>query len=290
MLRKTLTITLLAAATLINGAWTQLGLFAANVPSHFNGAKRIDNIAYGEASLQKLSLHIPPSATESTPAPVLVFFHGGRWSDGYKEQYKFVSNAFVQEGYIVALADYRKYPDVKFPAFVEDAAAALAWVHNNIDEYDGDTARLYLAGHSSGAHMAALVATDPQYLAAHDLNRDIIVGFAGLSGPYAFVPEEPDLKDMFGPPERYPLMRAPNYVDGGQPPMLLLHGLDDETVVLKNAEKLRDAIEGEGGQVTLKTYEGINHIETVGSLMWFWSYKAPVKEDMLEFFQQAKAK
>ena len=290
MLRKTLTITLLAAATLINGACTQVGLFAANVPSHFNGAKRIDNIAYGEAPLQKLSLHIPPSATESTPAPVLVFFHGGRWSDGYKEQYKFVSDAFVQEGYIVALADYRKYPDVKFPAFVEDAAAALAWVHNNIGEYHGDTARLYLAGHSSGAHMAALVATDPQYLGAHDLNRDIIAGFAGLSGPYAFVPEEPDLKDMFGPPERYPLMRAPNYVDGGQPPMLLLHGLDDETVVLKNAEKLRDAIEGEGGQVTLKTYEGIDHIETVGSLMWFWSYKAPVKEDMLEFFQQAKAK
>ncbi len=288
MLRKTLTISLLAAATLINAACTQVGLFAANVPSHFNGAKSVQNIAYGEAPLQKLSLHIPPSATENSPAPVLVFFHGGRWSDGHKEQYKFVADAFISEGYIVALADYRKYPQVKFPAFIEDAASALTWVHNNIADYNGDTKRLYLAGHSSGAHMAALVATDPQYLAAHNLNRDIITGFAGLSGPYAFKPDEPDLEDMFGPPERYPLMRAPNYVDGDQPPMLLLHGLDDETVVLKNAEKLRDAIAREGGQVTLKTYEGIDHIETVGSLMWFWSYKAPVKQDMLEFFRQAQ--
>jgi len=188
------------------------------------------------------------------------------------------------------LADYRKYPDVKFPAFVEDAAAALAWVHNNVADYHGDTARLYLSGHSSGAHMAALVAADKQYLAAHDLNRDIIAGFAGLSGPYAFKPEAEDLKDMFGPPERYPLMRAPNFVDGDQPPMLLLHGLDDETVVLKNAEKLRDAIEREGGQVTLKTYEDIDHVETVGSLMWFWSYKAPVKQDMLDFFGSAQSK
>lgn len=285
MLRKILTFTLLAIGGLINTACTQVGLFAANIPAHFNDAKVVDDIAYGEAPLQELSLYIPPSATADAPAPILVFFHGGRWSDGHKEQYKFVADAFTEEGYILALADYRKYPDVKFPAFVEDVAAALAWVYKNIDDYHGDLDRLYLSGHSSGAHMAALVATDEQYLAAHDLKRDIIAGFAGLSAPYAFVPEAEDLKDMFGPPERYPLMRAPNYVDGDQPPMLLLHGLDDETVVLKNAEKLRDAIKREGGQVRLTTYENINHIETVGSLMWFWSYKAPVKQDMLAFFR-----
>lgn len=272
----------------MNAACTQVGLFAANIPAHFNEAKVVENIAYGADPLQKLSLYVPPSASEKSPAPILVFFHGGRWSDGHKEQYKFVADAFTEEGYIVALADYRKYPQVKFPAFVEDVAASLAWVYKNVDDYHGDLTRLYVSGHSSGAHMAALVATDAQYLAAHDLQLDIIAGFAGLSGPYAFMPEADDLKDMFGPPERYPLMRAPNFVDGNQPPMLLLHGLDDETVVLKNAEKLQDAIEREGGQVTLKTYESIDHVETVGSLMWFWSYKAPVKKDMLEFFRSAE--
>jgi acetyl esterase/lipase len=285
MLRKTLTITLLAIGGFINVACTQVGLFAANVPSHFNDAKLVENIAYGEAALQKLSLYIPRSTSENTPAPVLVFFHGGRWSEGSKEQYKFVADSFTKEGYIVALADYRKYPEVKFPAFVEDVASALAWVHNNIADYNGDLSRLYLSGHSSGAHMAALVATNGEYLAAHKLERDIIAGFAGLSGPYAFEPEAADLKDMFGPPERYPLMRASNFVDGNQPPMLLLHGLDDDTVVLENAKKLSDAIHREGGDVTLKTYEDINHVETIGSLMWFWSYKAPVKADMLEFFR-----
>lgn len=267
---------------LLLGGCTKIGLFAANVPASFNSAKTYQNLAYGEAQDQTLDLHVPKNANKS---PVIVFYYGGRWTDGDKQQYRFVADAFIKDGYIVAIPDYRKYPAVKFPAFAEDGAMALAWVSKNIDQYGGDADNIFIAGHSSGAHIAALVATDPQYLKNYDMKRSVIKGFAGLSGPYAFVPEAEDLKDMFGPPERYPLMRAHNFVDGKQPPMLLIHGLKDETVVLKNAEKLRDAINEKGGKVKLVTYKDLNHVETVGSLMWFWRYKSDIKEEMVKFFQ-----
>lgn len=273
---------MLCLVSMTLSACTKAGIMLANVPSAFNEAKTYTDLSYGESALQNLDLYVPKGADN---APVLLFFYGGRWTDGNKEQYRFVADSFVKGGYIVAIADYRKYPDVKFPAFVEDGAAALAWIHSHVAEYGGNPERIYLAGHSSGAHIGALVATDPQYLKAHNLDRGIINGFAGLSGPYDFEPKAKDLKDMFGPHERYPLMRAPNYIDGGQPPMLLIHGLKDTTVVLKNAENLKSAIDKKGGEGELITYEDINHVETVGSLMWFWRYKSDIKEKMLDFFE-----
>jgi acetyl esterase/lipase len=276
---------LICAASLMLGACTKAGLFLANTPAAFNSSQSYKDVAYGDMDAQKLDLYIPPRADN---APVIVFFYGGRWTDGSKSQYRFVADVFNDAGYIVAIPDYRKYPQVKFPSFVEDGAAAVDWVYKNIRAYNGDPEHVYLAGHSSGAHIGGLVTADPQYLAAHGLSRDIIKGFAGLSGPYAFVPEAEDLKDMFGPPERYPLMRAPNYIDGHQPPMLLIHGLEDTKVVLENAEKLKRAIDEKGGEVSLVTYEDLNHVETVGSLMWFWRYKSDIKEQMINFFDAHK--
>ena len=264
-------------------ACTKAGLFVANVPATFNDSTVYKNIRYNEQTDQALDLYIPKNAKN---APVIVFFYGGRWTFGTKEQYRFVADAFLDAGYIIAIPDYRKYPQVKFPAFADDTAAAIAWVYNNIADYGGNPRSLFVAGHSSGAHLGALVATDPQYLMAHNLDRSVIRGFAGLSGPYAFEPEADDLKDIFGPPERYPLMRAPNFVDGQQPPLLLIHGLDDDTVVLENAKTLKAAVIKEGGQVSLVTYPTIDHVETVGSLMWFWRYKSDIREQMITFFEK----
>ena len=282
-MRSIIRTCLLCLVPAILGGCTKVGLWAANAPSALNNMTVHSDIAYGNSKLQKLDLYIPQNAKN---ASVLVFFYGGRWTDGHKEQYRFVADAFVDDGYIVAIPDYRKYPAVKFPAFVEDGAQAISWIYNHIEDYGGALDKIYVAGHSSGAHIGALVATDPQYLNTYGLERNIIKGFAGLSGPYAFEPEAEDLKDMFGPPERYPLMRAPNYVDGQQPPMLLIHGLEDTTVVLENAQKLGQAIEEKGGEVELITYEDLNHVETVGSLMWFWRYKSDIKNDIIQFFEE----
>ncbi len=263
-------------------ACTKAGLFIANVPASFNSAKSYKDIAYGDKKAQKLDVYIPKNADN---VPVLVFYYGGRWTEGQKDQYRFVADTFLNDGYAVIIPDTRKYPNVKFPEFAEDAAAALAWTHENISKYGGNADKIFVAGHSSGAHLGALIATDPQYLKPYGLTRNAIKGFVGLSGPYAFVPEAKDLKDMFGPPERYPLMRPPNYVDGKQPPMLLIHGLKDTSVILENAQKLKNAIDEKGGKVELTTYKELNHVETVGSLMWFWRYKSDIKDTMVKFFK-----
>ena len=237
-----------------------------------------------DGSSKTLDLYIPKRVTQD-PLPVIIFLYGGRWTDGKKRQYAFAANTLAQEGFIVVVPDYRKYPDVKFPVFAQDGAEAVAWVHDHIGSYGGDRGQIFLSGHSAGAHIGALIAADPKYLGAHHKSRSIITAFAGLAGPYDFVPESEDLKDMFGPPERYGEMQVPTFIDGGQPPMLLLHGRKDDTVRLYNLERLAGAINAKGGYVETRIYPKVDHIQIVGALTVFWRYKAPVKDDLVGFFR-----
>ena len=256
--------------------------FLANLPVKFGGQKISHDLSYGPGHWQKLDIYLPEKT--DNPVPVVVFFYGGRWTFGNKAQYAFVAKTLADAGYMVVLPDYSKYPQVKFPAFVEDAAKAVAWTHDHIHEDGGNSARLYVSGHSSGAHMGALIAADPKYLNAEGKSPEIITAFAGLAGPYDFVPEAEDLKDIFGPPEKYPEMQVPTFVNGQQPPTLLLHGADDTQVIQRNLNRLRNKIESTGGIVETRIYEDIDHIEIIGSLSWVLRDKAPVKRDMLDFF------
>jgi acetyl esterase/lipase len=281
---KTLRALFACAALLLTTACTQIGITAANLPTHFDGnIKKTPDIAFSATPALALDIYSPANATQ--PLPVIVFFYGGRWTIGERAQYAFAGHALAQRGYVVVIPDYRKYPDVKFPAFVQDAASAVAWTHDNIAIYGGDASRLYVTGHSSGAHLGSLVATDPRYLTAHDMSRDIIRGFAGLAGPYAFIPEEPDLKDIFGPPENYPEVQAITFVDGRQPPMLLLWGAEDTAVGQFNMDNLAARIREKGGRYETKIYPGINHAWIVGALSWMGKNKAHVADDMDEFFK-----
>lgn len=283
-MRARLRIFLLALCAFVVSACSSASFFVANLPVSFSEAQRHEDIAYGPEKWQKLDIFTPKNLENS--APVLVFFYGGRWTFGHKEQYAFAALPFVEKGYIVVIPDYAKYPDVKFPAFVKDAALATAWVYDNIVNYNGNKSRLYLSGHSSGAHLAALVVTDPEYLNAYGKDRSIVTAFSGLAGPYDFIPKEDDLKDMFAPPENYPNMQVPTFVDGEQSPMQLLHGEDDKDVIKRNLNRLKAKIEHEGGVVETNIYPGIDHKEIVGALSWVWQDKAPVSQDMMNFFER----
>jgi acetyl esterase/lipase len=184
------------------------------------------------------------------------------------------------------IPDYRKYPAVRFPAFVEDGAKAVAWTYKNIASRGGDPKRLYLAGHSAGAHIGTLIASDPRYLQAENLDTGIIKAFAGLAGPYDFTPDEPDLIAIFGPSERYPQMRVTSFITGHEPPMLLLQGQNDTTVKIRNLKRLEARIREKGGRVETKIYPGVDHIQIVGSFAWFWHGRAPVAQDIAAFFNQ----
>lgn len=282
-MRRVATIISALGAIFLSGC-SSASFMVANAPVAFSEIKQYNDIAYGSEKQQKLDIYTPVKI--ETDAPVLVFFYGGRWTFGSKEQYAFVALPFVKKGYIVVIPDYAKYPDVKFPAFVQDGAKAVSWLSDNIASYKGDASRFYLSGHSSGAHIAALLSANSHYLKEQGKDRTVITAFAGLAGPYDFIPEDPDLKDMFGPPENYKNMQVPTFIDGKQPPMFLLHGADDKDVILRNLNLLRDKIHESGGEVETKIYDGIDHKEIVGALSWVWKDKAPVADDMDAFFRK----
>ncbi|SEG30424.1 alpha/beta hydrolase [Marinobacterium lutimaris] len=264
---------------------TQAGLGLANLPARFSSTQTVKAIAYGAEDSQKLDIYLPETTSE-TSLPVLLFFYGGRWTDGSRQMYPFVGETFAKEGYITVIADHSKYPEVRFPAFVEDGAAALAWVYRHIGEYGGDPERIYLSGHSSGAHIGALLVADERYTRAQGVDNGIIRAFAGLAGPYDFEPDEEDLKDMFGPPENYPQMQVTTFIEGDEPPMLLLWGDSDTTVWRRNLDLLAQQIRAQGGQVETQIYPGMDHVGIVASLTWFYQKRRPVLDDMLAFFNR----
>lgn len=262
------------------------GLAVVNSPLVLDGDYTVSEAAYGPHPLHKLDIYVPGDSRnrpQDVPKDVIVFFHGGRWQSGQKEDYRFVAARLAQEGFITVIPDFRKYPEARFPVFVEDGAKALAWVSDHIAEYGGRQNAIHLAGHSSGAHMAALLAADERYLQAENKDPGLIQDFAGLAGPYAFTPEDDDLVAIFGPPERYDLMRATTFINGDEPPMLLLYGEDDNTVAPYNHQRLARRIKEEGGRVDVITYPGLGHIGIIATFSGLGP-DSPVVDDMVGFF------
>lgn len=230
------------------------------------GYQRISDIAYGEAPRQKLDIYLARQQNGQRRSTV-VFFYGGSWESGQKDQYKFVAEALTSVGFDVVIPDYRVHPDVRFPAFVDDGAAALSWVKQHLADYGGQSDRLFVAGHSAGAHIAALLALDEEYLERYGLRPDQINGMIGLAGPYDFLPLKSDtLKTIFGPEQTRWRSQPINFVDGSNPPVLLLVGNNDLTVRPKNSRNLAAKIREKNGNVELVEFKDYGHVAMVAKL------------------------
>lgn len=228
------------------------------------GYQRTTDIAYGPLPRQKLDVYVPDGVEN---APVVVFFYGGRWSSGDKGGYEFVAQALTSRGYVVVVPDYRLYPQVTFPSFVQDAAKAVAWTHAHIAEYGGDAQKLFLMGHSAGAHIAAMLATNAEYLRAVGGSVDWLAGMIGLAGPYDFLPiSAADLQEIFAPESQWPRTQPVHFVNGNEPPMLLLHGGADHTVEPRNSKSLARLVRQAGGRAEVIIYPGVSHIGLIAKL------------------------
>lgn len=226
-------------------------------------------------------VYYPPNAAS---APVVVFFHGGRWTSLDKSEFKFVGQALASLGYVAVLPEVRKYPQVRFPDFVDDAALALKWTHDNAGTYGGSADKLFVMGHSSGAHIAALLALNPEYLKAVGGDRSWLRGMIGLAGAYSFMPiTAPDLRDMFGPVDRFRFSQPIFYADGSNPPLMLVHGRDDDVLPVKNTEELAKAVSKAGGPVETVIYDSLSHNMVVGSLASYLRGRADVLDNIGDF-------
>jgi len=239
------------------------------------------DVVYAADTGQELDVYRPATASG---APVVVFFYGGRWQDGNRRQYAFVGKALAANGIVAVLPDYREYPAVRFPAFVEDAARAVAWARQHAQALGGDPFRLYVAGHSAGGHIAALLGTDARYLRAQGFAPRDLAGVIAIAGPHDFLPiTEADLAAIFGPPERYPDSQPVNFVDGDEPPFLLLHGSDDDLVRPRNSVSLAERLQAAHEPCELRLYPGVGHIRILAAMDLSYERLAPTLDDVKAF-------
>jgi acetyl esterase/lipase len=235
------------------------------------------DIAYGSDPRQHLDLYAPDGLT--APAPVLLFFHGGSWQGGTKNIYRAFGQAFASAGIVVAVANYRLYPQVKYPAFVEDGAAALRFVRERIAENGGDPGRIFLCGHSAGAFIAAMLACNPEF----GIDRTWLRGVIGIAGPYDFLPlYDPVLIDIFGG-ARMMATQPIKYARNKSPPMLLVHGTADRTVGAGNSRRMAKRLREAGNEVELIEYQGATHLGILLSLAHGFHARLPLRADMLRF-------
>jgi acetyl esterase/lipase len=221
---------------------------------------------------------------------VVVFFYGGSWQNGRREDYYFAGAGLAAKGFVAMLPDYRKYPQVVFPGFLEDGAMAVAWAKRNAARFGGDPSRVFLMGHSAGAHIAAMLSLDARYLGAQGLAPKDLAGLVGLAGPYDFLPlRDPILKTIFAPEATIARTQPITFVAAGAPPAFLATGADDTTVNPRNTVNLAAKMRASGVSVLEKRYEGLNHYTLIGALGEPLRSRHPVFEDVIAFLKAASA-
>ncbi len=232
------------------------------------------NIPYGPLPPQKLDFYKPE--TPRADGKTVVFFYGGAWDHGEKNEYLFVGQALAARGIAVVIADYRLYPEVRFPAFLDDGAQAVRWVADRVG-----IDRLCIMGHSAGAHIALMLAANTPYLAAAGVDRMKLRGVIGLSGPYDFLPlTSPRLQNIFGGPNNLDVEPI-TFAKAPLPPALLIHGAADTTVPADNSERLAAAWRAAGGPVELKLYPEVNHKDVAAAFSDLLHTRATTREDVL---------
>ncbi len=241
------------------------------------GSRR--GIPYGAHPRQHLDLHLPPGP----PRALVVFFYGGSWQDGDRRDYRFVGKALASLGCATVVPDYRVFPDAVFPGFMDDAAAAVAWAQAQAPSLGVDPRRLFLMGHSAGAHIAVLLATDPDYLRVLGLPGRVLAGAIGLAGPYDFLPlRDPMLERVF--PEATRRASQPLHcVRGGEPPLLLASGRRDRTVDPGNSARMAARLRAVGSPVVERYYPGIGHLLVLAALGAPLRRLAPTLRDVAAF-------
>lgn len=275
-------ILLVAAAVLLLVGCSPLAALNASVPS--DGYDLARGQAYGEHSRQQLDVYAPK--TGSVPRPVVVYFYGGSWERGSRSEYKFLGEALTSKGFVTVVADYRLYPEVKFPSFLEDGAKAVTWVQENIADFGGDPRSIYLMGHSAGAYNASMLAFDRHYIAAAGGDPRSVRGLVGMAGPYDFLPiTSRTLRNVFGDAPDLPATQPVNFVAADSPPALLLTGGKDTVVDPKHTVRLAARMRAAGGRVTEITYPDLGHVTIVGALATPYRNLGPVLDDVARFIR-----
>lgn len=201
---------------IFEGLSAQTGDFAKelNIPYYDAQVTRSDSYI---SKMCLLDIYYPK---DTRSFPTIVWFHGGGLTGGTKD----LPQGLNRKGVCIVSVSYRLYPVVKCPEYIEDAAAAVAWVFNNIEKYGGDARLIFVCGHSAGAYLTSMVGLDRKWLAVHNIDANKIAGLFPLSGngiTHQAIRDEKGLSNMVPYVDEYaPLF----HVRPDAPPLILMTG------------------------------------------------------------------
>lgn len=244
-------------------------------------------IAYGSGPRQTLDIWAPAAAGPASRLPVVVFFYGGGWHSGSRHDYGFAGRAFAGEGFLTVIPDYRLTPKSRWPDFLQDSAAAVAWVRANIAAHGGDPDRIALAGHSAGGYNAAMLALDPQWLRGAGSDASVIRGVATLAAPLDFLPLEKggSADKAMGFVRPIEQTQPISFARSDAPPLWLATGDEDSRVRPRNSQNLAAAVKAAGGQADIHIYPGMGHQGIVMALAHPFRGQGAVLSDAADFLR-----
>ena len=259
---------------------------ALNLLSNATASFDVTNgVAYGTLPRQRLDIYTPTSAAPTGGWPMVVFFYGGSWNSGERAEYEFVGTALASRGILTLVADYRLFPQVRYPDFLTDCAAALAWGLNDAARLGANPKRIFVMGHSAGGYNAAMLALDRRWLAARGHDPKELAGWIGLAGAYDFFPsQDPELQAVFHDPH-YPAGGQPiDHASAAAPRSFLGTGVNDKVVSpSRSTESLAAKLQAAGVPVTLKLYPHASHATLLGAFGWPLRWVGPVLDDVSGF-------
>lgn len=218
---------------------------------------------YGDDPYQSLLIF---QASQPT-GDVLVFFHGGGWTSGYKEWMSFMAPPLGAAGITFVSAGYRLAPQHLFPSGFSDCCGAVATVATDITSYGGNPDRVFIGGHSAGGHYSALMAVRRDWQADHGLPTNIIKGCLPISGVYTFgegsgLTMRPRFLGAADDPAAAMLTEKASplkMIQGTPPPFLLAFGTRDFPHLIPQAEMMARELRAAGGKVVELAMEGRDH-------------------------------
>ena len=274
---------LTVAAAALTAACSPISMFATLSPKD-PANQVVRGEAYADGPRRKLDVYVP--RRQAGGAPVAVFFYGGAWDSGRRQDYGWVGRALAAKGFVTLVPDYRIYPEVRYPGFLEDGAQAVRWASENAARYGGDPSRIVLVGHSAGAYNAVMLGVDRRWLEAAQVDPSRIKAVAGLSGPYDFLPFEGVITPrIFGQASDLPATQPLAHVRAGSPPAFLATGDADVTVYPRNTTALARRYREAGVAVEERHYEGVDHVRMALALSRPLRGQAPVLDEMTEFLK-----
>jgi acetyl esterase/lipase len=238
-------------------------------------------IPYGPHERHRMDLYLPKRKAEG--APTVLFFYGGAFITGHRREYRFVGQALASKGIIVGIADYGLFPEHRFPEFVEDGAKAAVFLRSTLAQHGGDPDRLFVAGHSAGAYIAVMLASDGRYLNDAGADLSTLAGAIGIAGPYDFLPiTNPQRIEIFGGMDRVETQPI-HFIDGPRPPMLLLTGDRDANILPRNTHNFAARLREHGSKVEAIVYPGIDHFRIMLGLAPLFRRVVPIRADIARF-------